>query len=417
MINHNPYILEGQVVKTDDPDQMGRVKVWVPALDGEAFNIDALPWAEYASAFAGFTMDYPAGGGPVPNDSHAAYGLWAIPKLGATVFIFCLAGDPSARFYFASSLRLHRNRSLPAGRNFDKFGKPGPWGDAGDGNGNLNPIEPAYSNLRAQFQNRVTESEAITRGMYERQVAQQQLDKDGLEGYGKSPIPGEKNLDSQTICLVTPGRHSIIFQDDPRFARVRIKTADGHQIILDDANERIYISTARGKSWFEMDSDGHINVFAADSMSFRSGKDINFFADENINFEAGKGVNVKANGADIRLSTAKEFHVAAVGAAFLSACGNINFNSEAAVKISSTGNMDLKSSGAFAMTSASSLDLKSSGEIKLAGSKIHSNGPAAATAAVAAGCAGQALAPSVVPGHEPWRRPGTTGKRGPNWKS
>src|SRR4051812_18750868 len=97
-----PFIHEGQVVRTDDPDQMGRVKVWVPALDGEFFEIEALPWADYATAFGGFTVDYPAGVGGA-NTSHAAYGLWAVPKMGASVYIFCLGGDPLRRVYFASS--------------------------------------------------------------------------------------------------------------------------------------------------------------------------------------------------------------------------------------------------------------------------------------------------------------------------
>ena len=38
-----PFIMEGLVVATDDPDQMGRVKVWVPSLDGENYEIVSLP--------------------------------------------------------------------------------------------------------------------------------------------------------------------------------------------------------------------------------------------------------------------------------------------------------------------------------------------------------------------------------------
>jgi hypothetical protein len=185
---HNgiPYIMEGQVMATDDPDQMGRIKVWVPALDGEVFETEQLPWAEYAAPLMGFTVDYPAGGIPVENLSHVGYGLWAIPKIGATVLVFCLNADPALRMYFASTVRLHRNRGLPVGRNKDGEGKPGPWGDAGDGEGKLNPIQPAYDNLRDQFQNKMEDSETITRGFYERQVAQEKLEKDGKEGYPQS---------------------------------------------------------------------------------------------------------------------------------------------------------------------------------------------------------------------------------------
>src|SRR5690606_7835095 len=142
---------------------------------------------------------------PISNNSHAAYGFWAIPKVEATHLVFCIHGNQTSRCYFASTDRLHRNRSLPAGRNVDSHGNVGPWGDAGDGSGKLNPIQPAYDNLREQFQDDLNASEAQTRGVYERQVAQAKDDKDGNEGYSSNPAD-PSYLDPQTYCLVTPGR-------------------------------------------------------------------------------------------------------------------------------------------------------------------------------------------------------------------
>lgn len=415
-MSRNPFIFEGQVVSNDDPDQMGRVKVWIQALDGEVFEVDQLPWAEYASMLSGFTVEMPGGTDNTKNHSHAAYGMWAIPKMGATVYVFCLGGDPSRRVYFASSWRLHRNRSMPAGRNADGFGKPGPWGDAGDGNGTLIPIEPAFSNLRDQFQNKVTDSEAITRGTYERMAAQPLFDKDGKEGYSKTPLAGENYLDPQTYCFVTPGRHALIFQDDPKYARVRVKTAEGHQIILDDVNERIYVSTAKGKSWIEMDLDGHVHIFGNSNVSVRSGKDINFTADGNINLEAGKGFNLKARGGDIRMATAKQLHVHAVGAAFIAACGNINIDGEAAIKIASADDTDFKVGGDWTCNAERGVDFKYGEKLRFDGNLVHLSGAGSRTAKKAE-CPKQPDSPSVVPGHEPWRRPKGEGQRGKNWKA
>lgn len=411
-----PFIHEGQVVRTDDPDQMGRVKVWVPALDGEYFEIDALPWAEYASVFAGFTTDYPGGSGSgKTNTSHASYGFWAIPKMGATVYIFCLGGDPTRRVYFASSIRLHRNRSLPSGRNFDLKGKEGPWGDAGDEQGNLNPIEPAYTNLRQQFQDRLTESEAVTRGMYERQVAQAKFGKDGAEGYSTTPVSGESYLDPQTYCFTTPGRHSLIFQDDPKYSRLRLKTAEGHQVIFDDANERIYISTAKGKSWIEMDLDGHIHIFGNDSVSVRAGKDINLFADENINLEAGKGINFKANTENIMMSAKKDIHMSSGLQTFITACKDIHVLTDTGMRLSAKTNIEVNSGQDTAFTSGRAFDVTAASNIKVRGSRIDLNGPTGKQARVA-DCAKPADEPSIVPGHEPWKRPASSG-RGKNWKA
>ena len=412
-----PFINEGQVVKTDDPDQMGRVKVWVPALDGEFFEIEALPWADYASPVGGFTVDYPGGTASTENASESAYGWWAIPKMGATVYVFCLGGDATRRVYFASSQRLHRNRSLPAGRNFDGDSKEGPWGDAGDGKGKFNPIEPAYTNLRKQFKDKMTESEARTRGVYERQVAQPKYDKDGKEGYSKTPIDGQSYLDPQTSCFITPGRHGLIFQDDPTISRLRIKTGEGHQMIMDDANERIYMSTAQGNSYWEMDQDGHIHVFGAQSISFYADVDINFSAKRNINFRAQKQINVISVEEGLRIHTAKDIHVMSATQIFISACTGIDMNSEQGIKLSSESGMDLKSNSYFAATASGTLDLTAGPSMKLSAGRIDLNGGAGRAAAKAA-CAEKAEKPPIVPAHEPWKRPVVKGaKRGKNWKA
>jgi phage gp45-like len=409
-----PFIMEGQVLSTADPDQMGRCRVWVPSLDGENFNIDQLPWAEYASPFMGFTVAYPAGAGDSSNASHTAYGFWAIPKVGSTVLVFCLNADPSSRMFFASTVRLHRNRSLPAGRNKDNNGNIGPFGDAIDSSGNQIPIQPAYNNIRTQFQNKLSSSEAQTRGVNERQVAQAKTNKDGTEGYSTNPAD-PSYLDPQTYCIVTPGRNAIIMQDDPRNSRLRFKTAEGHQIILDDTNERIYISTAKGSSWFEMDQDGHVSVFGADSISIRSGVDINLFADNNVNIEAGNAVNVKSDKGDISLFAAKNYQVKSNGNINMSACGIFDIGTESSLKLTGTTDIDIFAGQNMAISGMNALDFKTGGPMKFLSPRIDLRGVGARTAAQAT-CATLATSPSVVPGFEPWTRPMSTQKRGKNWK-
>jgi hypothetical protein len=453
MKDTDAFIREGQVVDVADPDQMGRVRVWVQSWDGENIDTPNIPWADYASPFFGFTVDYPAGEANIDNHSSAAYGMWAIPKVGATVYVFCKNGSASTRCYFAGSLRLHRNRSLPAGRNSDFNGKQGPWGDTGDGTGNLNPIQPAYDNLRTQFQNKVSQSEAMTRGAYERNVAQASNNKDGSEGYSANPSDATY-LDPQTYCIVTPGRNAIIMQDDPHYSRLRLKTAEGHQIIFDDANERIYVSTSKGNTWVELDQDGHINIFGASSISMSSGKDINLFAAGSINMEAAGagGINLTATKGDARVTTAQSFQVSATQNIVESACGFFDMNSEQGVHVTAAQDMNLRSnqslnmtgdagisvmSGAMLTASAStgvsisgttlilsgttSVDMGSAGPVTLSGSPLNLNGPPiaapnVATIAAEASCADQAIAPAIVPTFEPWTRPVSDVQRGPNWK-
>ncbi len=409
-----PYIMEGQVVDVNDPDQMGRVRVWIPALDGENFNIENVPWAEYASPFMGFTVDYPAGGIPTAHDTDVAYGFWAIPKMGATVLVFCLNADPSSRFYFASTVRLHRNRSLPAGRNFDKNGKIGPFGDSGDNQGNLGNLEPAFSNLREQFQSKVDAPQAKTRGVYERQVAQPKFDKDGTEGYSKSPV--DNYLDPQTYCWVTPGRNAIIMQDDPKHARLRIKTGEGHQVIFDDANERIYVSTSKGKTWLEMDQDGHIHIFAAESISLRSGNDVNIYADRDINMVADRNMNFKTITDEIRFESANDFHLRTNENIFITACGDMDLSVERRLRIESLDDAHIYSSQRSVFISAArNIEENAKSHMIMSSKRIDLNGPEARIAGLAA-CARGADDPPIIPGHEPWERPAPAVPRGPNWK-
>lgn len=361
-------LIEGVVVDTSDPQEMGRMKVWCPSIDGNTVSIETLPWVTYVSPLAGHARNYPAGQGG-KSVGPVAYGFWAVPKVGATVLIGFLYGDYNQRIYLGSMYPDFSNRSLPVGRNSAEA----PTTDSFD------PLEPQLSNLKAQFGGNLTSPIARTRGAYERQAAQAADVKDGSEGYSTRVIKaGEEKagpLDSQTYCITTPGRHSIIMQDDPKFARLRIKTAEGHQVIFDDANERIYVSTSKGRTWLEMDADGHISLYGAESFSVAAGGDINLAALGSVRIAAGKDIDLNAGG-----------HLRG------SACSDLS----------------LSGSG-ISITSGAAMDILASGYIHQTGSTIHLNGPAAKEAPCA-------IAPEIVPSHEPWSRPTSKGSRGPNWK-
>lgn len=364
------YLVEGVVVDTADPQEMGRLRVWCPAVDGDSIELDTIPWATYVSPLAGQTQNYPAGGVSAKGTGPISYGFWAIPKVGASVLIAFLYGDYNQRIYLGSMFGDFGNRSLPAGRNT----AGAPQTDS------YELLEPTTSNLKAQFQNDLASSIARTRGAYERQVAEAATEKTDGEGYStrltKAAESGSGTLDPQTYCITTPGRHSIIMQDNPREARVRIKTAEGHQVIFDDANERIYVSTSRGRSWFEMDVDGHVHVYGAESISMSAGADFNIQAKGNVNIAAGGSVNIGASGS-IRAS----------------ACADLSLTG-AGVNITSTAAFNILASGDLIQT----------------GSNIHLNGPGAATAPCATG-------PSIVPEHEPFTRPAGKTKRNKHWKA
>lgn len=352
-----PFITDGIVKSVDDDQQMGRAKIWCPAIDGENYDVENLPWAEYASPFGGITTDFPAGRKLAVSKGTVPYGFWAVPKVNARVLVFFLNGEPNRRIYFASLYPQHGNRGLPNGRNVNAEGEPGPWTDT------YEPLEPAYTNLRQSFGGQMKDQVTKDRGGENRQVAQAKTEKDGTEGYYPNVVDNTA-LDPQMYCWVTPGHHSVSMSDQPNHCRVTLKTAEGNQVILDDSNGRIYVSTARGGSYVELDETGKIHVYAADSISFRSGKDINFAADGNINLEAKKDINVKA-GAALFLDSTADINISAGGSVYETACSNMHFNASA---------------------------------LYATAKPVHFNGPAADVAK-------QASSPSVIPNHEPWKRP------------
>lgn len=367
-------LMEGVVVDTNDPQQMGRIKVWVPAIDGTPYDIVNLPWATYLSPMAGQTRDYPAGPEGMVTDGFVSYGWFSVPKSGALVVVGFLYGDANRRIYMGSYFRDHGNRSMPAGRNRSDLSQV----SVSD---TFDPVRPQADNLNAQFRGKLTASEARTRGAYERAVAQDKTEKDGTEGYQTDAVvpkdeAGNQRLESQTHTFTTPGRHALIFQDHPSNGRIRMKTAAGHQVILDDANERIYVSTARGNTWIELDQDGRVHMYGADSVSISTGGDFNLTAAGSLNLNAGKDVNIQA-GASLRLAGCKDANLSGAG-----------------LNLESTSGFNILAAGTLLQTAAN----------------IHLNGPGAGSAACP-------VAPKIIPTHEPWTRGASKGARNKNYKA
>jgi hypothetical protein len=82
--------------------------------------------------------------------------------------------------------------------------------------------------------------------------------------------------------------------DIPHNELIRLRTRTGHQILLHNSEDLIYIGNAKGTTWIELTSNGKIDIFAEDSISIHTKTDINFRADRDVNIEAGRNFNLKA---------------------------------------------------------------------------------------------------------------------------
>jgi hypothetical protein len=335
----------GEVVSVDDPQQMGRLRVFCPSL-GDSFENDLvdIPWCQYGSPFGGFMGYGSRGSGDDETLGPVSYGMWAIPKIGASVLVACIDGNPLYRVWLGCLYGQFTTHTLPHGRyTFSGDGKPdGPLSTT------EKPIQPLYKNVTEAFGDRNENFEYRTRAA-DHQVANVDSirtsgkDEDGHDlsnnvisddedlssgtpyGNGKEyisnqgyeptrqhpEIEGEarpKSLDSQVYSWTTPGFHSISMDDKRENCRMRFRSTGGHQIILDDTNERIYISTAKGKNWIEMDEVGNIDVFTEGNYNVHARENINFTAGKTIRMYAGEGIHLKSED-EYRLHANKDIHI------------------------------------------------------------------------------------------------------------
>ena len=75
---------------------------------------------------------------------------------------------------------------------------------------------------------------------------------------------------------------------------IRLRTRTGHQILLHNTEDLIYIGNAKGSAWVELTGNGKIDIFSADSISIHTENDLNVTADRDINMKAGGSINMTA---------------------------------------------------------------------------------------------------------------------------
>jgi uncharacterized protein (DUF2345 family) len=314
--------------------------------DGEIVTV------QYASPFSGATPIYGAGGADNYSNTQKSYGFWAVPPdVGSKVLVTFVEGRRDFGFWFACVQDDFMNFMIPDGRaatlntssNTPEFlnGKKLPVGEY-----NKHLVDPQGQAQPTYFPRPINDD-------YISRMEEQGLLEDDIRGitttsarrevpsnvYGMStPGPLDKRPDapkvprgtveSETLFFSSRlGGHSIVMDDgDEKILRkgspsdtpqeyvnlkvnesggdltrpanelFRIRTRTGHQIVLHNTEDLIYISNARGTAWIELTSNGKIDIYAQDSISVHSEGDFNFTAARDINLNAGANINVSAVG-------------------------------------------------------------------------------------------------------------------------
>lgn len=314
----------GVVVDTDDPLQGGRLRIFCPALNDNPKKPQHLPWANYISPFGGIinNSQYYRGTDKdnATSEGSVHYGFWAIPEMGAHVLVGCIDGDPRRRFWIGCMPEHQQTNTQFHGRyRWDKGKVEGPLTNSGQ------PIQPLYDNLKKAFNNENDSPEFRSRaadyqpsandenvGQVPNSKLKESLDQQneqirandpdtwehaalGAQGYDWS---GFKQLgaimSSRVYGMSTPGMHAFTMDDRPFNSRMRLRTTSGHQILMDDTNERIYVSTYDGNNYIEMDANGNIDVYSKTRMSFHAENDINFTTEKTFRIKAKEGIHLYA---------------------------------------------------------------------------------------------------------------------------
>ena len=155
--------------------------------------------------------------------------------------------------------------------------------------------------------------------------------------------------------------HSITLDDgdiDGNSNQIRLRTSTGHQILLNDSEGIIYVGNGEGTAWIELGSQGTMDVYALDSINFRS-KNLNFHADENIKFHS-KGYS--------QFVSEKQMHVEGKEQLVMNSAGEAGITGEKGLHLNTTGELFVSSGGASY--------LNAGGNMSLAGTLILLQGPA-----------------------------------------
>jgi hypothetical protein len=169
--------------------------------------------------------------------------------------------------------------------------------------------------------------------------------------------------------------------DIPYNEYFRIRTRTGHQLLMHNSEDIIYIANARGTAWVELTSNGKIDIYAADSISIHTETDLNIRAGRDINLEAGRNINLHAETGKMHCEVTTNLEFLVNGDATLTVGRNLDILVGAATKLSTNTDFDLASGGNNRFNATGDTSIGSGGAHKETAASINMNSNLAADTA------------------------------------
>ena len=452
-----PGPFKAKVVGHLDPEFMGGLEVSLLKDVGNDFANEAKTYlVKCASPFAGATnYSFQGQNKSDFNDSQKSYGMFfAPPDVGVTVIVIFINGNPAEGYWIGCVYDKFSNHMVPAIANSENV----EYGSDKSKYGPTTSIPVAEVNRIANQQKTGQDIDKIKKAVHPLadKLLEQGLLLDEVRGTSTSTI--RRNLPANVYGILTPGPldrgpnakkaaigkkdsktkpvpvsrlggTQLVFDDGddskqrkttadkgppeyvnsiagggdvtiPASEYFRVRTRTGHQILMHNSEDLIYIGNAKGTSWIEMSSSGKIDIYAADSISVHTENDMNFFADRDMNFEAGRNINFKSAeryqtevGKDFNLIVKEKVGIditqgieATVGkdVALTITGGGLDVSAGKGIKLTAKGgDADIKVSGATRITAGGAIGIGAGGVITQSGTKINLNSGAAPAAAAA----------------------------------
>ena len=421
----------GRVVNHLDQKFMGSLQVQLLKTKegGNDFQeAGQLITCHYASPFAGQTPLQNVGANNTYAESQQSYGFWAVPPdIGTKVIVLKVEGAADFGFWVGCVQDDFMNFMVPDGRpstNNNNQGSKLPVGEFNkalvDPDGELQPtrypkpVNQDFADTLAEQGLLEDDTRGLTSSSARREVPSAvfgintpgPLDKrNGAPRNLRGAAGQEANVPSSRL-----GGTSIVMDDgDDKILRIgspedspmeytdiengstpgdntrpanelfRVRTRTGHQILLHNTEDLIYIGNSRGTSWIEMTSNGKIDIYAEDSISVHSSQDLNFTADRDINLNATENINVAA-GQKIKTTAGASMDFTSVDYTAFVAGGSYTAKADSFVSLFSGKTLSAEASNNVTVTSNSAnVNLAASRFVNVAGKtgiKMGSDGDA-----------------------------------------
>ena len=434
----NPGPYEAVVVAHAAGARLGQLRVRVIATSATVLPNDSTAddtvVANYCSPFFGTTFgtdqqELPDGA----FTSGQSYGMWMVPPdIGNKVLVMC---TPNGDWYWIGCIYdSSSHHMVPAiGRNIggkDRTRAPTSSLPA-SGSSNFPVVEYSTKEATAFDADGLENTPRYTHEFQAAKLIMQGLDRDlirgaisssslrespsnvyGISTPGRKVSKGDQVPGAPDLVFARQGGHSFVMDDGDESGKdqlMRLRTTGGHQILMNDTENVLYIASATGNQWLEFSKNGQINVYGAAGFNLRTQGVLNLHSDVLMNLSA-PNIKMTAVGNDkvplgsISMATSGNFSASAVGMASLKCNGQLSLsavgratlvaggllNLSSALKTSVFGGMLLLNSGKPSIpmpVTPPTVTPKS--DTKLQGGIWNTGG------VIMTGC-------TVAPAHEPW---------------